>query len=104
MIDSALVIPCYNEAQRVDVPAFHQFLAKASDVRLVFVDDGSTDQTAAVIEQLQSGHPETVQLLKLARNQGKAEAVRQGVLFALDQFNPAVVGFWDADLATPLDA
>jgi glycosyltransferase involved in cell wall biosynthesis len=99
-----LVVPCYNEAQRIDIAAYRKFLTEQSKVALVFVDDGSTDGTAEVLEQVRSGLEPVVHILRLPRNQGKAQAVRQGILFALEQFEPAVVGYWDADLATPLDA
>ena len=97
-----IVVPCYNEALRLPVTQFRQFLCK-SDINFVFVDDGSTDQTVEVIEGLRAGKEDRIALVRSPANQGKAEAVRRGINSALDQ-NAAYVGYWDADLATPLDA
>lgn len=99
--DLALVIPCFNEAARLDPAAFHEFLAARPGVHLVFVDDGSTDATAEVVEQIRSGAPGAVTLLRLSPNRGKAEAVRAGIRAGIGQ-GAALVGFFDADLATPL--
>jgi dolichyl-phosphate beta-glucosyltransferase len=97
----ALVVPCYNEADRLDTDAFVRFLATHSGVRLFMVDDGSGDDTAAVLEGLRAAMPAAVRVLRHSRNLGKGEAVRAGVLAALRE-EPTVVGFFDADLATPL--
>jgi dolichyl-phosphate beta-glucosyltransferase len=101
---SCIVVPCYNEARRLQSAAFREFAERSDDTLLIFVDDGSTDETAATVEAMRSGLEHAIHLLTLGPNRGKAEAVRQGILFALDQFGPSVVGFWDADLATPLEA
>ncbi|MCB9777804.1 MAG: glycosyltransferase [Alphaproteobacteria bacterium] len=99
-----LVVPCFNEARRLDADAFLRALAAQPSLRLRFVDDGSTDDTRAVLDALAARAPAgRVQVQILPQNGGKAEAVRQGMLAALDG-GPAMVGFWDADLATPLDA
>jgi len=99
-----LVIPCYNEARRLDTEAFRTFIQSANNLQLLFVDDGSTDQTAQVLERVQAGCEQRIEILRLARNSGKGEAVRQGILYGLDRLQPAFIGFWDADLATPLAA
>ena len=91
----ALVVPCFNEAHRLDVEAFRNFRLPGHQLEFVFVNDGSTDNTLQVLQTL--GSP----VVDLEKNSGKAEAVRRGILAALDR--PAdYVGFWDADLATPL--
>jgi dolichyl-phosphate beta-glucosyltransferase len=96
---SAIVIPCYNEANRLNVGAFDRFMALHPDNTFVFVNDGSTDQTFEVLERLRENHPSCV-VLNIKQNGGKAEAVRSGLMYALDHLTASVVGFWDADLAT----
>jgi len=91
----ALVVPCYNEANRLDTATFKSFRLPSDRLEFVFVNDGSTDATLQVIQSLPGA------VVNLERNSGKAEAVRRGILAALDR-NPDFVGFWDADLATPL--
>ncbi len=99
----SLIVPCYNEALRLDVHRFRDFLATAADVRILFVDDGSRDSTAQVLETICHGYGDRAAILKNPRNKGKAEAVRLGILHALDRCRQEVIGYWDADLATPLD-
>jgi len=71
-------------------------------VKFIFVNDGSTDATLRVLEALHDFAPERFQVCDLPNNVGKAEAVRKGLLLAFESL-PNYVGFWDADLATPLE-
>jgi dolichyl-phosphate beta-glucosyltransferase len=103
MVRTVMVVPCYNEAGRLSPEAFRAFAERWRRGSFLFVDDGSTDHTFAVLAKLQATFPTGFDVLRLPSNVGKAEAVRLGVLEAL-RSEPAYVGFWDADLAIPLDA
>lgn len=98
-----VVVPCYNEASRLDTAAFVRFVRGTSEVEFLFVDDGSTDATMELLKQICKASPTRLAFMCLPANRGKAEAVRQGVLTALNT-GAAYVGYWDADLATPLEA
>lgn len=98
---TTVVVPCYNEARRLDAAGFLGPLDARPWLRLLFVDDGSTDDTAGVLERLRDARPDRVEVLRLERNSGKAEAVRRGVLEAVST-DTELIGYWDADLATPL--
>jgi glycosyltransferase involved in cell wall biosynthesis len=104
MTGAVIVIPCYNEAARLRVADFVAYAGAAPDLALLFVDDGSRDATWEVLQKLQQEAGPSVHLLRKSPNGGKAEAVRDGMNYALDRLSPEIVGFWDADLATPLEA
>lgn len=100
-----IVVPAYNEERRLPVAEFAAFLRATDDIEFVFVDDGSTDATAEVVLQLVEQWPDRVALIAMPRNSGKAEAVRTGLVHAATTVPaPERVGYFDADLATPLRA
>lgn len=99
---SVIVVPCYNEEERLDVGAFLRCSAEHPGVRFLFVNDGSTDGTLALLRNIRdAAGKDAVFVLDLRVNQGKGEAVRCGMLAALE-LQPSFIGYWDADLATPL--
>lgn len=102
MRKTGVVIPCYNEAKRLNNRSFLAALDVEPDLSFLFVDDGSTDGTLQVLNSIKAEKPNQVDILSLERNSGKAEAVRLGMLKAIDN-GFENVGYWDADLATPLD-
>jgi glycosyltransferase involved in cell wall biosynthesis len=101
---TCIVVPAYNEAARLDVTVLDEYLKRDRAVDFLLVNDGSRDSTLDLLQKLQSKWPTRVAVLDLQPNRGKAEAVRQGILQALERKDTAYVGFWDADWATPLDA
>lgn len=100
----AIVIPCYNEAERLQIHEFQEFLENsAKQTFFLFVNDGSVDNTTEVLDKikvLKQGH---IDVLNLSKNSGKAEAVRQGMIWLMEhQNNFDYAAFMDADLSTPL--
>jgi dolichyl-phosphate beta-glucosyltransferase len=93
-----VVVPCFNEEQRIDEREFVD-LVESGEVRLLFVNDGSTDGTQSVLERLDR-ESDGISVLELPRNVGKAEAVRRGLQRAIDS-GAEIVGYFDADLSTP---
>ena len=98
-----ITIPCYNETNRLPVSKFRKFLQAGNNISFIFVNDGSKDNTLSVIEHLADSCGNKVKVLDFMHNKGKAEAVRQGIKSSFSN-EPDIVGFWDADLATPLSA
>ncbi len=100
---TSIIIPCYNEAARLDVNSFIEFALQEKHVKLVFIDDGSKDTTIQVLTNILKAVPDRVDVLIMKKNQGKAEAVRHGLNFAAKRGDD-LIAFLDADLATPLNA
>ena len=100
---STIVIPCYNEASRFPLERFSAFVAAHPAIHFLLVNDGSTDDTLTVLRQASAGVEDQVGVIDQPVNGGKGEAVRSGILAALRREGCVYVGFWDADLATPLE-
>ncbi len=99
-----IVTPCYNEEKRFPLEQFAAFAQAHPAIRFLLVNDGSRDDTLAILARARLGREQQIDLLDQIVNTGKGEAVRAGMLHALKQDDCAYAGFWDADLATPLDA
>jgi dolichyl-phosphate beta-glucosyltransferase len=98
---AVVVVPCFNEAKRLHGEEF-MLLLRDAEVHILFVNDGSTDGTESLQRALQAAAPDRIDVLSFECNRGKAEAVRAGLLRGLDA-GAEIVGFIDADLATPPD-
>ena len=97
----SLIIPAYNEEQRIapTLARVTQYLeARRTPYEVIVVDDGSRDRTRDVVREVAAANP-SVQLLALAQNSGKGAAVRAGVLASRGH----TVLFSDADLSTPIE-
>ena len=99
MSDVLITVPCYDERDRIEPKGLLGLLDEPR-VGLILVDDGSGDGTLDVLKAIALQDPARVEVLALGANCGKAEAVRRGMLAALDR-DPVIFGFLDADLSTP---
>jgi len=99
-----IIIPCYLEYNRIDKVAFFQFLKKEKDVSIVFSDDGSTDNTIFVLNEIKAKFNDRVHVCVSDRNSGKAEAIRTAVSYIkYEKLNPSKIAYLDADLSVSLE-
>jgi len=99
----SIIIPAYNEAGRIGgtLQTTIEYLTRVSpDTELIVVNDGSTDETPAIVrEAFAAAEPIKTVLVEHYPNRGKGAAVRAG-LFAASR---PIALFSDADLSTPID-
>jgi glycosyltransferase involved in cell wall biosynthesis len=95
-----LFVPFYNEGKRAGVNEYLDSLSKLNGVKLVLVNDGSTDHTLEILNTFLSRNIDIVTHLK---NLGKGEALRQAMLEFLSNNCAAIIGYLDCDGAFPLE-
>jgi glycosyltransferase involved in cell wall biosynthesis len=76
---TGIVVPCYNEEERLQLSEFSRFFKTDNTTYFCFVDDGSTDDTKKIVADFVDNNVERCQVINLFYNQGKAEAVRHGI-------------------------
>jgi len=97
----SIIIPCYKEEKNLPktFPVFEDFVkAQKYPIELIFVNDGSPDETARILHQI-SRDRDFVRVISYHQNQGKGYAVKFGMLKAEGKFRL----FADADNATPIE-
>ena len=92
----AMVVPCYNEEDRIPLDYWRDLLKIRQEIFWIFVDDGSSDETSKLLEQLCDDNPAI--FMRLEKNVGKGNAILRGYNFAL-KVMPEVkyCGFLDCD-------
>lgn len=103
MSKTGIVVPCYNEETRLSIKSFAKFFETFPKIHFCFINDGSRDDTRKILEELASVWRDQVSVIHLENNKGKAEAIRAGVQHILSSRDLEFIGYWDADLSTPLD-
>ncbi len=97
----SIVIPAYNECARIET-ALGRVLRcideRGWDAEVLVVDDGSKDETSAIVERWSRSHPR-LHLVQNPGNRGKGYSVRNGLLQAAGD----IVMFTDADLSAPIE-
>lgn len=97
----SIVIPAYDEAARI-LPYLERIIGyltqRGQPYEILVVDDGSRDDTAALVEKLQTRQP-ALRLIRLEKNSGKGRAVRTG----MKEARGALRLFADADGAAPIE-
>jgi glycosyltransferase involved in cell wall biosynthesis len=90
-----LVVPCFNEAKRLDQSRILSYTSTLQ-CNVLLVNDASTDTTQNLIDEIVRSSNGTIHSLLMARNSGKAEAVRTGMQRAISH-EATEVGYTDAD-------
>ena len=103
MSKTAIIIPCYNEFERLKPPVFLFFLKAHLQYSIFFVDDGSSDKTLSMLNSMKNENAGCIHVIVNEKNIGKAESVRKAMLEAFNTGTYEYVAFMDADLSTPLD-
>jgi dolichyl-phosphate beta-glucosyltransferase len=92
--DIFLIVPCFNEAIRLNIDYWSE-VAAIKNVKLVFVDDGSKDGTYEILKMYKSFMP--CEVVTLSINLGKANAIRHGMMEVLADHDANYIGFLDCD-------
>lgn len=99
--DVVVIVPCFNEAKRMEFIPWIDFITTRPHFLFIFINDGSVDETGQVLIKNISTFSNVV-LIQNTKNEGKAGAVRSGILHAYTHYNYQYISFIDADLSSPL--
>ncbi len=98
-----IVIPCFNEEQRLCADSIISFIQRNKTVGIIFINDRSTDLTLQLLEKIRQVATHRIFIKTHLVNKGKSASVRSGFLFANSSLNCEKIAYLDADLSTSLE-
>ena len=100
--ETIIVIPFFNEENRIAFDKYKSFIQNHPNVALVLVNDGSRDNTLLSLQKIELYNNKNVKIISYTQNQGKANAVKLGFNYAEKHFYYTSIAYLDADLSTSL--
>lgn len=94
----SVVLPCYNEAKNIPlvVERFARWWEKYN-FELILVNNGSLDDSARVLQEIQARYPDCVRVVTIEKNQGYGHGIYTG----LNATRANIVAYTHADIQTP---
>jgi biofilm PGA synthesis N-glycosyltransferase PgaC len=88
---ASIIVPCHNEGENLRDTIEYLSKQDYANYDIIAVNDGSTDNTAELLEELKDTYPK-LRVIHLATNQGKAMAMRVGMLFSSSEYLVCIDG------------
>lgn len=88
---ATVLVPCHNEGANVDETIHSLLRQRYADFEIIAINDGSNDDTGARLDAMAALHPR-VRVIHLARNMGKANALRMGALASRSEYLACIDG------------
>lgn len=92
----SIVVPCYNEEKNIELiyNCIHTNFKKIKDYEMIFINDGSKDNTFKVLKELSENSKENIKVINFSRNFGKEAAMYAGLEKSIGDY----VSIIDADM------
>jgi dolichyl-phosphate beta-glucosyltransferase len=101
MNETAIIIPCFNEENRLSTEKILQ-LIEQTKVFVFFANDGSKDNTLELLKKIQKKNKEKINILNFDINSGKANVIFNSIEILKKTYKFDYIGYFDADFSTPV--
>ncbi|MDY0781499.1 glycosyltransferase [Tenacibaculum sp. IB213877] len=91
-----IIIPCYNEEKEINKEVFVQFIIMKENCHVCFVNDGSTDNTLEILNEIKKQIPHKVSVIDIKVNKGKLGAIKAGARYLFTKEDIDYIGYMNA--------
>jgi len=95
-----VIIPCYNEENRLNFDEIDKLIELMPLIHIVLANDGSSDNTIGALQKVEAKYPDKVSIFDYKKNCGKAMVLYNTINSLLEDEQVKIIGYLDADFAT----